>query len=639
MILKKFTKVILIGVWCFTTAAFTSCVDDHFDIADDPADDGIATQTLWELISNDASLSNFAKIAAMTPAFKDEKHPIQGYTFKDVFSGQQVLTVFAPDNDAFTSADVLEYEALIKSSPYDAFLRLVGNHVTRGRYVATGMNPEGKAERIIFINNKQGIFDRVAKTIKDVPLKNANLKATNGVLHVIGEQIPFAYNIFEYIRAMKGYDKINNWISQHDTLYFNADLSAIAGTNPETGEPIYVDSVYSRSNTLYLYRYEPQSVEWVMPHKGIAANIEQEDSIWAMVLPSDAAWEEAAQTMQPWYTYANEYYDMEKEDAKILDETKATHTMLTVSDTIQEAAISMDIVSPLVFNVRMQRRIPEQTDFWTVESFLKHKITKLFNTRTDTFIVDKNMTTDVRELLCEGKDPIEVSNGLIYPVNHWNFRKTYEALNVEVKAHRGSIFQNGRYNLTSAEQNDGKHTYFGNYTQYSVDNTSALVQKYGIVSKNGSFLNFNRTSGRPKATFKLMGTDADQQVLSGIDYQIGIVMVPDFYISLSDPEEYPDAVKKSSLQASITYTNTQKGGEKTWSSKAFDYDGERVDTIWLEDSKGDVIQFPFSYRNLSKAYPYLTIESRNITQKMEREGYQRSFSIDKIILRPKNSEE
>ena len=418
MIRTNLTKVILLGVWGLVmSAAFISCADDHFDIPEGDGADGIATESLWSLLSSNPELSNFASIVEKTPAFKDEKHKIEGYTFKDILNGNQVLTLFAPDNTAFTKADVEEYEELLLVSPYDAFLRLIGNHLARNRYVASGMNPQGKAERLIFLNNKKGTFDREAKTIKDIPLTKSNLSATNGVMHIVSAQIPFAYNIYEYIRANKGYTHLNDWINRHDTLYFNSNLSAVAGTDPETGEPIYVDSVYTRFNSLYYYSYQPNAIEWAMPHKGLNANIEQEDSTWAMVLPTDAAWEEAAEQMRPWYNYADNYFDMSKLDDLPKDNSTAKANMLLeVTNDLQEDAIAMDIVSPLAFNIRMQRRTPEQPDFWTVESFLKYKISKLFNTRVDTFLIDKEGTEDVRKLLFEDKAPVYVSNGLVYSV-------------------------------------------------------------------------------------------------------------------------------------------------------------------------------------------------------------------------------
>ena len=103
-------------------------------------------------------------------------------------------------------------------------------------------------------------------------------------------------------------------------------------------------------------------------------------------------------------------------------------------------------------------------------------------------------------------------------------------------------------------------------------------------------------------------------MLSNIEYEVGIVMVPDFYYNEVDPEDNPDVIKKNSLKATITYLGESKK-DKTWSTKkAFTYEGEKVDTIWMDET----ITFPYSYRNISKAYPIFQIQSQAITTTLAR---------------------
>ena len=563
MIHGKIKQCIQAGIMgAVILAAIPACTDDHFDVRDGGGVGENATATLWEQIKANPDLSNFAQIVEQTPAFKDEKHPIKNYTFKDVLTSNQILTVFAPTNDAFTAADVHYYDSLVKVRPYDVFLRLVGNHIARNRYVATGQNPDGKPERIIMVNNKKGYFDRLGffdrSETPDVktPLAQKNIPATNGVLHKIGVVSPFAYNVYEYIRANdEQFRHLNAWIEQHDTLYFDSSLSAEAGANPVTGEPIYVDSVYRRSNSLYSYTYSPRSEEWVMPHKGVAANLEAEDSIWAVLLPTDAAWDEAYAEMKDEYVYANTYFDKTLEDGLVKDDATAKRGMtLTVTDSLQDIAFSMDMVAPMTFNVRMQKRIPEQPNFWTTETFLKYDIVKLFNTRSDTVTVDEKATENVKPIIFDGKQPVNVSNGIIYPVDHWNYPKTWGYKDVEVKATARTIFQNVRYNLTTQEQKE--RTYNADYEITSFDSEkSALANDsaLGKVSKN-SFMTFSRATGTPSAEFILLDNEQDRQIRSNVPYDIYVVMVPDFYrvnpdsIEAFVPGETPFKMNKMQVQ-------------------------------------------------------------------------------------------
>lgn len=636
-------------------AALPACTDDHFDVRDGGGVGENATATLWEQIVAQPDLKNFAHIAEKTPAFKDEKHQIKDYTFKDILSSNQILTVFAPNDNALTAADVHYYDSLVQVRPYDVYLRLMGNHIALNRYVATGQNPDGKPERVIMVNNKKGYFDRLGYFDREenpqvrTRLAEANIPATNGVLHKLDIVSPFAYNAYEYIRAnAEQFRHLNIWVEQHDTLNFNAALSAEAGANPLTGEPIYVDSVYQRSNTLYYYSYSPNSVEWAMPHKGVNANLEAEDSIWAVVMPTDVAWEEAYAKMKDEYVYANNYFDKTLEEAIVKDDaagrTAKQGMKIAVTDSVSDMAFNMDMVSPMVFNVRMQERIPEQPTFWTVETFLKYDIAKLFTTRGDTITLDATATGNVKPLIFDNKEPQTVSNGIVFPVEHWNYPKTWAYRDIDIdiedpRSRTGSIFQSGRYNLTTQEQKD--RTYNSDYEEIDFPSeTSALANDsaLGKVSRN-KFMTFYKSTGAPSVEIPLRGNYQDSQVRSNVPYDIFVVMVPDFYRS-GDPDSIvavtpgESPVKKNKMQVQINYLSDDGVETKTAAADMrFEYNGERVDTIYA-----GTFTFPYSYRNLAKSFPTMIISSQTINSTLRKEGYQYTFSLDRVILRARKND-
>ena len=95
--MKKITC--LPGVAVALALFFTSCSDkDHFSVANMGGD-----STLWENISSDEELSNFASVLEAT-----------GYANK--LSTSQVFTVFAPTNDKLSKTEcddlIAEYNAL-----------------------------------------------------------------------------------------------------------------------------------------------------------------------------------------------------------------------------------------------------------------------------------------------------------------------------------------------------------------------------------------------------------------------------------------------------------------------------------------------------------------------------------------------
>lgn len=653
--------------------AFPACTDDHFDVQDGSTGDPLsnATLTLWQQLEAQPNLSKFASIVARTPVFKDETHPIKGYTFKDVLNSNQVMTVFAPTNEAFTDAEMLEFENLLATRPYDVFLRLVGNHIATYNYVASGTG----VEDIIMINNKKATFDRANHKLKDLTLTSFNIPATNGTLHTLAAQSPFAYNIYEYLRKHRDeYPELNKWLAAHDTIRFNPAASAEAGADPITGEPIYVDSVYYRENSLYYYSYYRAGEDWEMLHKGLNANMESEDSLWAFILPSNDAWVAMSNKMDLWYKYAPTYLDMTQLDATLnnTSESEAKKTNIReVPDTVWKDAIAMDLVSPLSFNIRRQPRTADHQGTWNVEEFKTTQMAKMFNNRSDTFTVAERVKTteaseDVKALLFGTEEPVEVSNGLIYPVNEWKFYDTYGAQDVEVKVSYSSVYQSGRYNLSTSDQKNTKeYTYAGQFQQYSFNNTtSKLAKKHGEVSRN-YFYYISKGDGEEQSsiTLKLDDWERDHQIMSNVDYEIGLVLVPNFY--RFDPDKYydqeyrqynPDDLpieeydpdgsilkkyfRKDSIQVDFNWIDLNGKEQKT--SKTADrffclYEGENVDTVWVHHDKeltNGVIRFPASYKNLRYAYPTITITALRNT-KTRQLGYVSYFGIDRVILRAK----
>ncbi len=671
-IIKRFIQA---GAMAITMlVALPACTDDHFEIQDGSKGDGLnnATLTLWQQIQARPDLSKFANLLERTPYFKDEKHPIAGYTFKDVLSNNQVLTVFAPNNDAISDTEFAEYEELLGRRPYDVYLRLIGNHIVRNNYVATGVG----VEDIIMINNKKATFDRAEHKLKDLTLKEINIPAINGTLHTLAEQSPFAYNVYEYLRANDlKYPELNKWLAAHDTIYFNASASAEFGSNPETGEPIYVDSVYTRYNSLYSMSYEPAGVDWEMSHKGFGfVNLENEDSLWAMVLPSNAAWLAMTEKMKPWYVYAPKYFDMTLVDAMLKDDGTAKKNMVRdmtgIVDTLWKDAIAMDISSPLTFNVRTQPRTSTQTEAWTVEKFKEAKMSKMFNNRKDSFTVAERVKTtedseDVKAKLFGTGEPVEVSNGLIYPVDSWNFFDTYGAMDVEVKVAPTSVFQSGRYNLTSSEQkNTSVYQYVNKYNVLSFNSGTSLLANekgYGRVSED-YFCYVSNDNASSSITLKLKDWERNHDILSGVDYEIGLVMVPTFYrydkdsiydpllgyfetykrlydpeSGLEDPDEYLKRYYKTdSLQIRFSYVD-ENGTEKSTGKNDYNvyYGGNKVDTVWIEkDGVKSTIKFPVSYKNLKYAYPTMSITALYNSAAKKR-GHVPDFCIDRVILKAK----
>ena len=184
-------------------------------------------------------------------------------------------------------------------------------------------------------------------------------------------------------------------------------------------------------------------------------------------------------------------------------------------------------------------------------------------------------------------------------------------------------------------------------------------------------------------------------------YEIGLVLVPNFYkdsgeeiswitegtanvknayletVTIPDPEypEDPEATidvtvprpVRHKITAQLNYcNNSPKGIDEKIYCKEIDWDGEKVDTVWLQFSPWDetthkpkytsqnqvdklsdsefldYFEFPYSYKNLRKAYPTLLITANATTNDINgvpRQNiigkYTNALCIDRIIMRCK----
>ena len=169
---------------------------------------------------------------------------------------------------------------------------------------------------------------------------------------------------------------------------------------------------------------------------------------------------------------------------------------------------------------------------------------------------------------------------------------------------------------------------------YSFNNSNKLATDslLGRISEN-SFLYFSNGNSSPTVSFKLTDRQRDHQVCSGVMYYVKVVMVPDFY--RFDTDSITGEGYGNLMRANIIYIDGKtplssgKLSETKTKNTDFEYSGNKVDTILV-----DSITFPYTYKNLSKSYPVLTLTSRAKASDL-RKGYQHPFSIDRIILEAK----
>ena len=644
--------------------AVPSCTDtwtEHYQTEDAYT----ANETLWELLESREELSKFSSIVAKAKFYRDEHHPaisvVNGdtsyYTFKDILSANAPITVWAPRNEALSDEDWNKYETMAVNDGYNLQQQFLGNHIALYRKT---MTKTGK-ETFRLINSKFATidYDKAMLQKSKVDEEMMNIGASNGLLHVLETKNEFLYNLYEYIKFSGEVETFSKYLVKRDTTYFKEDAS-IEGLPDENGNPTYVDSVYFQDNMMFNRDQEnPTSIDatdaWMNPLKMFRAQLNTEDSVFVMVVPTDLAWETVTNKFNSYYQYVSTYPRMDKVN---LSSTKgvfssiygARHSYTTEKgyetvDSLQNVNIDMDIIRPLVFNLNLQPQIAGKV--WTINDFINEKGYEkcefLLTTVGDTIrdVYEDGVQVWSKNSLFENVEQLkEMSNGYALITNKWNYPRQYWMRDIDV-----DCGVNNMYEKSTATR----------LTDRDMNNTLAAswIDEYGRVSEQ-RYLSVagQATSTNPEVTFGLKGSkQGEAHVMSG-KYDVQIVLVPRWYETSEANRDTTAAIQKNRLVCTLYYwdeTLAAKADPKDnpgakldlkytkqikLESDKIEYSGEKVDTITVLTD----VEFPVSYKNLIETYPVLNIKCDKLSNDDVKNGYSRAFNIDRIILKSKEPE-
>jgi len=640
---NKYLGAMTIGALILATPSCSDYDDHYFPTRGDESD---ATETLWEKISSDPNLSRFADILQHAQYYKDDTHPVKNYTYADVLSSGQVCTVWAPENDYFTDEEYKQWLAMAETNGYNLEQQLVRNHIALWRHNLSGT----AVDTIKMYNGKNLIFDRPEATMQGVKLNRSNIPAMNGVLHTLKGRTPYEYNFYEYIKYSGELPAFHEYFIGKDTTYFNSNAS-IEGLPDKNGNPTYVDSIYTTSNLLinrysYLPRTNQDKYMSAMRGLGGGSNITAEDSMYIMILPTDAAWEEAYNKLKPLYKYAASYENRDKGNRGTNEIMKDYNV-----DSLMEENIKNDLTYPLLFNIHKQPKLGgfEQGLPWTLEQFVQTIAEQndtaeyLYNTYGDTI---RSSEIWKKTELFNG-ECIKMSNGYGYKANKWAFPLEYYMAPVLVEVSGGAFYY---------QSSDKFYVGTGQHKSFSNTSYAEVADKYGRVSRDNFYLMKPKGTSHPKGEIKLYGnvrldptTKSSvgghySEVMSG-KYDIYIVMVPNWYTTISDAGEldsvfydslYVDSIAalcKNKFKVQLRYNNGA-ASDATTKAVEIDYDAKKVDTIKVFED----FTFPYSYKDLRFCYPTMIVQGSASSANL-RNGYIRELCIDQVIMKGKEESE
>lgn len=549
-----------------------SCSDDHFDINPDVA----GRQTLWENINSNPELTQFAEILDKVCYSKSEGSTTS-LKYSDMLNHNQTFTIWAPKNGTF---DYNKYIQLVESNPYTVEKELIQNHLVRYSHVMNG----SKVEQLDLFNSKTAVFDPVNATMGGSNIITPNIGCSNGVLHVLGSAISYMPNLYEFIGSQPQLDSLNSFLKSYEKYSFDEYNSTQGPT--VNGNITWVDSVTHLSNEYFSM---------------LEAEITHEDSTFAMVMPTNTAWENALKKTKDYFKYMPTYSQKitSVDDEGNSSESTVMRTFSTEElDSMSALYSNNAICQNLVFNANYQAlpfNIDNPADCDSLESTAGRVFEK----------------PQVEDIFADAK-PIEVSNGYAYVVDTFAYRASDTwAADKNFEAEQPSNIENStRCNL--------------------MNSTLSFVEGDSIVK-------FTITRGiqtaptmNPDITFKL------QNVMS-CKYDIYVVMA--YNSNANMPTKFKASITfhdgKRSTQTtsnlkSIAGDTIHTGPSNTFVNRECPYTDEEgniqyTDSILIAKD----FSFPVSYYGLD-FYPTIKLAS-NISSK-ETSSYTREMWIDKIVL-------
>ena len=285
----KRNTIIVMGTMLFGLTAFSACQsewDDHYGHRQD-----VSRQSLMDIIEGDGGLGIFCKALKQTG-------------MDEALRSNQTYTVWAPSDAALSGLD-LNDEA--------ATMRLVYNHVARFS------NPTSTTGNVVMLNGKT--MQYTSPTLfNGASIAKGDIAAQNGLLHKLSTQIPYKYNIRELMDADERFSDVSAFVAQFDEKVYDEKRST-------SYDSVFVD-------------YNPLLEN---PKYGIG-DLADEDSLFTMILPANAAWQAELERIAHAFTP----YDSNAEAADSVRQVQAGQAILgglTFRGIINEGADSLVTVT------------------------------------------------------------------------------------------------------------------------------------------------------------------------------------------------------------------------------------------------------------------------------------------------------
>lgn len=616
MIMKYINKVRIAVVACSALVA-ASCTD-YLDYNTVPeATDPAADKTLWENISENENLTDFAAV-------------LKRLGYDEVLNASHTYTVWAPQNGSFSleELDQMDSTKVERQFLKNAIADFAHREADINDTVVYMLN--GK---LVKFSNKN--TDMLAFDGKDI-LPNAanpavfNYPSTNGLLYITSAPATFRYNGYEYLRESEDMPNMMGAYVEHYESRVLDEANSVKGAIID-GVQHYDDSVIIVSN--------------ILTDRMLRAQLDNEDSLYTVLIPTDTAWNRAYGEIASYYNFVEKipYQDLSSNQVGLMPGASWNDKMKKLINMLDASAGKVEVA---LNSAPIGAEIQETGAYWS-DSIAKRLLTNnfvfseksgKFNTKFQTgqsfkesdsvYSTTGNWLSNPAMLDELTEDVIELSNGHARMIKDFPFspKETYAPV---IKSRNvGRVITATGF----------KHT------EESIDRELLDPSMCVLDDENETALRYVKTNV-PEISYSLSEFNFYIDDVLSTTYDVSLVLVP---ACIEDPDMPESERKPYSLYVDINYADYEKG-ELTLVNKRFDgeklvsgnsalrkvepFTGgkDKVDTIRLGR-----VTFPICYAgtgakpNIKVMYPF--------NLKMDK-SCERNLRIANVILEPVVEEE
>ncbi len=569
-----YKKVLGLALAVLTFAACSDTWDEHYDRLGEGKNDA----SLWQAISQNSNLSNFAKV-------------IQACGYDKALNSSQVFTVFAPTNDHFSAQEADELIAAynaekgkVNEDDNTVIKEFIQNHIALYNYSIS----ESSNDSLVLMNGKKTLLS--ANSFCNSPILSTNGLYNNGVLFTIQGKAHYFPTVFEYLRKDADLDSLANFF--YNSRFYRKEFipgRSVPGGLVD-GKTVYLDSVFAQQNDL-----------WDM----LWAYTNEEDSTYWMVAPTNKEWKKLIEEYEPYFNYDN---------------------FTPFRDSLAYTMPRMAIVAGTTFSRTLNTDV-HLTDSAMSTDAVENYLSRQWNWGSNNLHYyqygGKSATNTQKPFsatgVFSGTNNVECSNGLVMKSDDWKINKL-------------NTFYQWRIYEAEEANNIKEVSKKENTTTKEMEPTIAAVTRevqnnnrfYGKVWTN-EFVEFRQIQATQNhtVTFNL------RSVLSNIGYDIYLVTAPALANDSNATEEERLPTK---LTCSINYHNQDGETETQILQSGVETNPNVVDYILLAED----FKFPTCSYGLTESEALVTLDvtTKVSAPEIRSKKFTRTMRIDCIMLVP-----